>query len=125
MKKLLLLVFVLTITFSIDGLAQSGQSAKASHYHEKFNGRKTASGDTYWDHMLTAASNIYKLGTKLLVTNVNTGKSVQVVVNDRMAPSIKGRVDLSKSAFTKIARLSSGVVPVSIKVLTEREFEAD
>ncbi|HMR84183.1 MAG TPA: septal ring lytic transglycosylase RlpA family protein, partial [Niabella sp.] len=97
----------------------------ASFYHSKFNGRKTATGDIYRDYLLTAASNIYKLGTRLLVTNKHTGKSVQVVVNDRMAPGIKNRVDLSKSAFQKIAHTDRGVVPVEVKILEGKNEEGN
>ena len=123
MKKVLFLVFAI-ITGSLTVSAQSVQKqekskAIASYYHSKFNGRKTATGDTYWDHLKTAASNVYKLGTKLIVTNTRTGKSVTVVVNDRMAKHIKGRVDLSKSAFEKIAHTDHGIVPVHVEVLDE------
>lgn len=123
MKKIL--IVVLTTVFStIAGFAQSVKhSAKASYYHSKFNGRKTATGDVYRDYLLTAASNIYKLGTRLLVTNKKTGKSVQVVVNDRMATHIKGRVDLSKSAFQKIATLGRGLVPVEVSIMNGKKDE--
>ncbi len=121
MKKILIVVLT-TIFSSIAAFAQTvKQSAKASYYHSKFNGRKTATGDIYRDYLLTAASNIYKLGTRLLITNKNTGKSVNVVVNDRMAPGIKGRVDLSKSAFQQIASLHHGIVPVEISVVNGKK----
>ncbi|GAB3018031.1 septal ring lytic transglycosylase RlpA family protein [Niabella terrae] len=116
MKKLVVLIIVFLFSYT-NGFSQKSTTQKASYYHSKFNGRKTATGDIYRDYLLTAASNIYKLGTKLLVTNKKNGKSVQVVVNDRMAPSIKGRVDLSKSAFQKIAQTRHGVVPVEVKVI--------
>lgn len=118
MKKVILLI-VLFITYTTS-FAQDGDRLKASYYHSKFNGRKTATGEIYRDHLLTAASNMYKLGTKLLVTNLLTGKNVIVIVNDRMAAHMKGRVDLSKSAFTKIASLSSGMVNVIVQVVTGR-----
>lgn len=123
MKKVLILVFAI-IAGHVSVSAQSGTKqtkATASYYHSKFNGRKTATGDTYWDHLKTAASNVYKLGTKLMVTNLRTGKSVMVVVNDRMAPHIKGRVDLSKSAFQEIASLHRGLVPVHVEVLNGKK----
>ncbi len=115
MKKCLVLCFAFIFSYA-KGFTQT-TTQKASYYHSKFNGRKTATGDIYRDYLLTAASNLYKLGTRLLVTNKSTGKSVQVVVNDRMAPNIKGRVDLSKSAFQKIAQTDHGVVPVEIQIL--------
>jgi len=121
MKKVLILVFaIIAVHFSASAQTEQKQTkskAIASYYHGKFNGRKTATGDTYSDHLKTAASNVYQLGTKLLVTNVNTGKSVHVTVNDRMAKHIKGRVDLSKSAFEKIAHTRHGLVPVHIEVI--------
>ncbi|MEE6186836.1 septal ring lytic transglycosylase RlpA family protein [Niabella digestorum] len=116
MKKYLVLFFAVLLGYLYCD-AQTTTTQKASYYHSKFNGRKTATGDIYREYLMTAASNIYKLGTRLLVTNKKNGKSVQVVVNDRMAPNIKGRVDLSKSAFQKIAQLHQGVVPVEVKVL--------
>ncbi len=120
MKKVLFLVLTFVIFSATGNIAKADPpTTKASYYHSKFNGRKTATGAIYRDHLKTAASNKYKLGTKLLVTNKKTGKSVQVVVNDRMAPSIKGRVDLSKSAFQQIASLNHGVVPVEIEVIND------
>lgn len=125
MKKVLILVLaIIAVNFSASAQStqkQTKNKAIASYYHSKFNGRKTATGDTYWDHLKTAASNVYKLGTQLLVTNLNTGKSVRVVVNDRMAKRIKGRVDLSKSAFEKIAHTGHGIVPVHVEVLDAKE----
>ena len=115
MKKCLVLCLAFMFSYA-KSFAQT-TTQKASYYHSKFNGRKTATGDIYRDYLLTAASNLYKLGTRLLITNKHTGKSVQVVVNDRMAPNIKGRVDLSKSAFQKIAKTEHGVIPVEIQVL--------
>ncbi len=121
MKKCLVLSFFFLLSFLVSTAQKKITTQKASYYHSKFNGRKTASGAIYSDHRLTAASNTYKLGTRLLVTNKKTRKSVQVVVNDRMSPKIKGRVDLSKSAFKKIARIDHGVIPVEIRVLNGTE----
>lgn len=122
MKKQMLFLVVLVALAPIYGFSQKGvPTTKASYYHSKFNGRKTATGETYWDHMKTAASNVYKLGTTLLVTNKRNGKSVTVVVNDRMAPQVKGRVDLSQSAFKEIAGLGHGVVPVEVEVLDGKD----
>ena len=129
MNKVLLLVLAFSaVHFTVTAQTvkkQTTKKATASYYHGMFNGRKTAAGDTYWDHLKTAASNVYNLGTKLLITNLNTGKSVKVVVNDRMAPHIKGRVDLSKSAFQEIASLHHGIVPVHVEVLGARQDEKD
>jgi len=125
MKRVIIFVTAMVISMASFSQNGGGTNAKASFYSKSFNGRKTATGDTYWDHLLTAASNIYKLGTRLLVVNKSTGKKVEVVVNDRMAPHMKGRVDLSRSAFQKIASVHSGVVPVKVYVLDGKEPDND
>lgn len=119
MKKVLFLVLAF-LSLSIVSFSQEKpkKTLKATYYHSKFNGRKTATVAVYSDHLKTAASNTYKLGTKLLVTNKKNGKSVEVVVNDRMAPNLNGRVDLSKSAFQQISGLGHGIIPVEVEVLT-------
>jgi rare lipoprotein A len=125
MKKMITLFLIFLTCYSV-GFAQTDKTHQltASYYHSKFNGRKTATGEIYRDHLPTAASNTFALGTRLLVTNVKTGKSVVVTINDRMAPRIKGRVDLSKSAFEKIANVGYGIVPVRVEVLTSKNSMA-
>lgn len=67
---------------------------------------------------MTCASNTHKLGTKLRVTNKETGKAVTVTVTDRGGFSKYGRtLDLSKAAFSRIADIKQGLVKVDIKVL--------
>ncbi len=96
------------------GHSESGQ---ASYYGNEFHGRKTANGERFDQAKLTAAHRTLPFGTRLKVTNTQTGKSVQVRVNDR-GPFVKGRViDLSSSAFKTIASINAGVVPVRIQVV--------
>ncbi len=93
------------------------ESGEASFYADKFQNRKTASGERYNHSLKTAAHNKIPLGSSVKVTNKNNGKSVVVKVNDR-GPFAKGRViDLSKSAFNSISNPSSGVINVSIEVV--------
>lgn len=93
------------------------ESGIASYYGNEFHGRKTANGERFDQAQLTAAHRTLPFGTRLKVTNTQTGKSVQVRVNDR-GPFVKGRViDLSSSAFKSIASLNAGVVPVRIQVV--------
>ena len=108
MKALMLCLLLLT---SINTNAEV-----ASWYN--LDGRKTASGEVFRTHAMTCASNSHKIGTKLLVTNPKTNKSVVVRVNDTGGFSKYGRtLDLSKGAFSKIAHLSQGTVNVTIKKL--------
>ena len=109
-------MFVLIVTLFTNSVAYS---ATVSWYGGNyFNGRLTASGEKYNQNDMTCASNTDKMGTKLLVTNPKTNKSVVVRVNDTGGFSKYGRtLDLSKGAFSKIANLSQGTVNVTIKKL--------
>lgn len=88
----------------------------ATWYGNQLHGRLTASGERFSQRAMTCASNRYKLGTHLKVTNTANGKSVVCRVNDRGNLGKGVVVDLSKSAFAKIAPLSQGKVKVNVKV---------
>lgn len=108
MKALMLCLLLLT---------SIGVNAEVASWYN-LDGRKTASGEVFRTHAMTCASNSHKIGTKLLVTNPKTNKSVVVRVNDTGGFSKYGRtLDLSKGAFSKIAHLSQGTVNVTIKRL--------
>ena len=88
----------------------------ATWYGKQFHGRLTASGERFNQHDMTCASNRYKLGTQLKVTNTANGKSVVCRVNDKGKLGKGVVVDLSKGAFAKIAPLSQGKVKVKVTV---------
>jgi rare lipoprotein A len=90
---------------------------QASFYNDKFNGRKTASGEKFSQKKLTAACNKLPLGTKIKVTNIQNGKSVIVKINDRLHPKMKRIVDLSKAAAKKIGLTTAGVTRVKVEVV--------
>ncbi|WP_026703717.1 septal ring lytic transglycosylase RlpA family protein [Flavobacterium soli] len=94
------------------------KNAHASYYHDKFNGRRTASGTKFSNDKYTAAHRKFPFGTKLKVTNEISGKSVVVVVTDR-GPFTKGReIDLTKKAFMEIAaNKNSGAQKVTIEII--------
>ena len=94
--------------------------ASASYYHDKFNGRKTASGEKFNNDLFTAAHRKFPFGTMLKVTNIASGKYVVVVVNDR-GPFTKGReIDLSRKAYKTIAvNKNSGLMKVKIEVIED------
>jgi len=74
------------------------QKGAASWYGPGFHGKRTANGERFDTHALTAAHKTLPFGTKVRVTNEQTGKSVVVRINDR-GPYAHGRViDLSKAA---------------------------
>ena len=86
----------------------------ASFYTE---GQETASGEKFDTHDLTAAHPTLPFGTRLRVTNVTTGRSVTVRVNDR-GPYVPGRiVDVSQSAASALGMVESGVAKVKLDVI--------
>ena len=116
MRGIVLKVVSILITFSLFACsAKVTQKGKASFYADKFNGRKTASGETFRNSKLTAAHKTLPFGTKVKVTNKSNGKSVKVRINDR-GPFVAGRIiDLSKKAAKKIDLDKAGVAEVEIK----------
>ena len=92
----------------------------ASWYGPGFHGQETASGETFNQNALTAAHRSLPLGSTAVVTNLATGKSVQVKINDR-GPYVKGRkIDLSRAAARKIG-LKKGVAKVKITATPRRK----
>lgn len=94
------------------------KKAVASYYADKFNGRKTASGEKFSNKKLTAAHRKLEFGTKLKVTNIANKKWVIVTVNDR-GPFKKNReLDLSKEAFMQITdNKNHGTLYVTIEII--------
>ena len=79
--------------------------------------QQTASGEKFDTHELTAAHRTLPFGTRLRVTNVATGRSVTVRVNDRR-PYIPGRVvDVSGSAANELGIVESGIAKVKLDVV--------
>ena len=96
------------------------EDVHASYYHDKFNGRRTASGQVFDNTKLTAAHRKLKFGTRILVTNTENNKAVIVTINDR-GPFVKGReIDLSKKAFLEITHNSRrGFLKVKLEIIQE------
>ncbi len=98
------------------------QVGMASWYGPRFHGKRTANGEVYNQHALTAAHRTLPLGTKAIVTNVETGESVEVRINDR-GPYKYGRViDLSYAAARQISVWAVGIAPVQVSVLNPTRF---
>lgn len=92
------------------------KKAHASYYHDRFNGRRTASGTRFSNNAYTAAHKKLPFGTVVKVTNEANGKSVIVEITDRGPFSKAREIDLSRRAFMDIAaNKNSGVVIVTIE----------
>ncbi len=86
----------------------------ASYYK---SGKRTANGERFNPHGMTAAHKSLPFGTRVRVTNLNTGKSVVVRINDR-GPFIRGRIiDLALGAARVVGLHRSGVARVTVAVL--------
>lgn len=93
------------------------QTGMASWYGPDFHGKKTSSQEIYNMYDLTAAHKTLPFGTRVMVTNLNNNRSVEVRINDR-GPFVKGRViDLSYAAARVIDMVGSGTAPVRIEVI--------
>lgn len=126
MRKYFLLFISLVFLISLSSCSSTKKSsgtlykkkAIASYYHDKFNGRKTASGEKFSNNKLSAAHRKLAFGTKVRVTNIANGKSVTLLINDR-GPFTRGReIDLSKRAFMDITdNKNHGTLSVKIEIL--------
>lgn len=127
MRKVLLILVVLLWSF-----APSNKTTRVSWYGKPFHGRTTANGERYNMNALTCASPTLPFGTKVKITNIKTGESIIVRVNDRgpykmdkktgkvvrpLTPHPTRGFDLSKAAFDSIANLNKGVINVKYKIL--------
>ena len=93
------------------------QRGLASWYGPGFAGRRSANGEIFDPEQLTAAHRYLPFGTLVQVTNMSTGGSVVVRINDR-GPFIHNRViDLSAAAARTIGLMGAGVGPVELRIL--------
>jgi rare lipoprotein A len=96
------------------GETKSASQGIASFYTE---GTQTANGEKFDTNQLTAAHPTLPFGTKLQVTNVATGKSVTVRINDR-GPYVAGRVvDVSYAAADALGMVGGGLAKVKLDVV--------
>jgi len=100
---------------------ESSLTGIASWYGPGFDGHRTASGEVYNQEELTAASTVIPLGSHVMVTNLDNGRSVEVRINDH-GPYVKGRkIDLSHEAARTLGIVRPGTARVRIDVLSRPE----
>ena len=123
MKKIIFVLSVCLISFNL--IARSTiQNGKASYYADKFQGRKTTSGEPYDKRKFTAAHKTLPFNTIVKITSKKNSKSVVVRINDR-GPHVKGRIiDLSRIAAEKIDLVKHGISSVTLTVIGKgKSFE--
>ena len=116
-KVIATMVSAVCLSFMLSMEVSAMENGDASYYANKFQGRKTASGQRYDKNKLTAAHRKLAFGTQVKVTNLKNKRSVIVTINDR-GPFIKKRViDVSYIAAKKLGLVRAGVAPVKVMVI--------
>jgi rare lipoprotein A len=91
------------------------QAGIASWYGPRFHGRRTASGERYDQDKMSAAHRTLRFGTRVEVTHVKNGRSVEVRINDR-GPYRRGRIiDVSRAAAAELGMKAAGLARVQIQ----------
>ena len=89
----------------------------ASWYGPGFHGNKTANGERYDMHQLTAAHRTLPLGSIAVVRSMSTGRQVTVRINDR-GPFARGRVlDLSLAGANALGMIGAGTDQIELRVV--------
>lgn len=118
MKKTITLLSLGLVLFSFSSKKEIGvEFGTASYYHNKFNGRKTSSGERFSNDSLTAAHKTLPLGTFVMVTNLKNDSVVYVKINDRLPYKSKRSIDLSVKAAKQLNFIKAGLTKVRIEVL--------
>ena len=97
--------------------ASKFKATTASYYANKFDGKKTASGEVYRHSKMTAANKSLAFGTRVEIVNVENDKSVIITVNDRGPLKPSREFDLSQGAFKKIGSLNQGIIKIKYRIL--------
>jgi rare lipoprotein A len=108
--------------WAVDLGAGTGQRGKASWYGPRFHGKRTASGEVFRMHELTAAHRTLPLLSYAKVTYLRNGKSVVVRINDR-GPHILTRrlIDLSRAAAAELGLIDQGTGDVLVERVVARQ----
>jgi rare lipoprotein A len=113
-----LCIMMMLLGLMVSTAEATGSIGIASYYGYELAGNRTACGQKFKPNGLTAAHRSLPCGTKLRVTNLRNGKSVNVRVTDR-GPFVKGRIiDLSLGAARIIGMTGSGTAKVQIERLS-------
>lgn len=113
---LLNLILLCTMVCSAQTYTETGT---ASYYHDKFVGRKTATGEIYSQDKLTAAHKTLPLNSWVKVTNLKNDSVIIVRINDRMPQWNKRTIDLTKTGAKKLNYLYAGLTRVRIEVIPD------
>lgn len=102
---------------------QYDQIGTASWYGDDFHCRKTANGESFNKNQLSAAHNTLPLPSVAKVTNLENGRSVNVVINDRGPFAHNRIIDLSEKAAIELGMRASGLATVRVQFLPKESNE--
>jgi rare lipoprotein A len=91
----------------------------ATYYANKYNGRRTSSGERYRPNKMTAAHPTLPLGTRVRVVNLTNQREVEVRINDRCRPRSFPLIDVSREAAERLGFIKRGVIPVEVVTIEE------
>ena len=105
---------------SAEGYAETGV---ASWYGPDFHGKKTANGEWYDMYQMTAAHRILPMHTRLVIRNLDNGRTTEVRVNDR-GPFVNNRIiDLSYAAADALGVVGPGTARVSLQTVAGQRIQ--
>lgn len=122
MKRVLVLLFIMSAQVVFSKKIQTEWTGIASFYHNKFNGRKTASGELFSNKKMTAANNFLPFGTFVKVTNLKNNLSVVVKINDRLHAKNKRLIDLTTAAADKLDFMGNGTCKVKMELSSKDQW---
>ncbi len=113
------IILIFSLFVSVGFVQQKSYSAtgKASYYHSKFQGKRTASGDFFDQNKLTAAHKSLPFGTMVEVRNLSNDSVVVVKINDRLSKKSGFIIDLSTMAAKRLNFIRNGHARVVVKEL--------
>jgi rare lipoprotein A len=113
MLRFLILAFLSIVPF-VPAPVEARSCGIASYYGPGFHGNLTANGERFNRWAMTAAHRSLPFGSRVRVTNQDTGRSVILRINDH-GPAYSSRIiDLSEGAFAQIASTGQGLARVCI-----------
>jgi len=113
--KYLTIFFFSLLLISFTKVEPYTQVGRASYYANKFEGRRTSSGEIFKQNQLTAAHKTLKFGTLVKVTNLKNDSTVVVKINDRLSKSSASVIDLTTKAAKQLNFIRNGHAQVKIE----------
>lgn len=109
--------------YPLDSAAGYSETGMASWYGPNFHGKKTANGEVYNMYQMTAAHRILPMHTKVVVKNLNNGRSAEVRINDR-GPFVNNRIiDLSYAAADRLGVIGPGTAKVHVQTIAGQTIQ--